>query len=154
MKVNAAQIANIVKKSGEQCFASAQKRTERYLQKSTISAISGKGKKMRDLKINKFAQLVHQNAVKHGWWDTDPKFPELAVMIHSEVSEAVDEWRNKKPDFYYDKDKPCGVAIELIDVLLRTLDLLAAMGVDTERLLTIKHSYDRTRTYRHGGKRC
>lgn len=36
--------------------------------------------------INEFAKEVHENAVAHGWWETARSFPEVAALIHSEVS--------------------------------------------------------------------
>lgn len=39
--------------------------------------------------VNEFAQDVHKNAVAHGWYDAPITFPEVAVMIHAEISEAV-----------------------------------------------------------------
>ena len=44
--------------------------------------------------VNEFAKEVHENAVAHGWWETARSFPEVAALIHSEVSEALEEWRD------------------------------------------------------------
>ena len=41
--------------------------------------------------VNEFAKEVHENAVAHGWWETARSFPEVAALIHSEVSEALEE---------------------------------------------------------------
>lgn len=86
--------------------------------------------------VNEFAKEVHENAVAHGWWETARSFPEVAALIHSEVSEALEEWRDGNPAIYgccgipggvcefegsCDKDektgtcKPEGVAVELCD---------------------------------------
>lgn len=43
--------------------------------------------------VNEFAKEVHENAVAHGWWETARSFPEVAALIHSEVSEALRETR-------------------------------------------------------------
>ena len=49
--------------------------------------------------------------------------------------------------------KPEGIAVELADVILRTLDLMAALGVDVDAVVMAKHRYNLGREYRHGGKR-
>ena len=125
--------------------------------------------------VNEFAKEVHENAVAHGWWETARSFPEVAALIHSEVSEALEEWRDGNPTIYgncsipggvcefkdsCDKDekadacKPEGVAVELCDAIIRILDYLAYMGVDVEAVLMAKHEYNKGREYRHGGKRA
>lgn len=49
--------------------------------------------------------------------------------------------------------RPEGIAVELADVILRTLDLMAALGVDVDAVVMAKHRYNLGREYRHGGKR-
>jgi hypothetical protein len=49
--------------------------------------------------------------------------------------------------------KPEGFGIELVDGIIRSLDLLEALGYDVESLMTMKHIYNKTRPYRHGNKR-
>ena len=49
--------------------------------------------------------------------------------------------------------KPEGIAVELADVILRTLDLMAALWVDVDAVVMAKHRYNLGREYRHGGKR-
>ena len=94
------------------------------------------------MNVNEFAKDVHENAVAHGWWDTARSFPEVAALIHSEVSEALEEWRDGNPAIYgccgipgavcefegaCDKGektgtcKPEGVAVELCDAVIRIL---------------------------------
>ena len=129
--------------------------------------------------VNEFAKAIHENAVAHGWYDTPVDFPEVAVMVHAEISEAVEEWRGGNPLVYgtcalaeedcqyfaicdrvgqpgaEGADGPCkpeGIAVELADVLLRTLDLMAALGVDVDAVVMAKHKYNLGREYRHGDK--
>lgn len=52
-----------------------------------------------------------------------------------------------------EKHKPEGVGIELIDNIIRSLDLLHALDYDVEELMEMKHTYNTTRPYRHGNKR-
>ena len=50
--------------------------------------------------------------------------------------------------------KPEGVAVELADCVIRILDYCGHAGIDIEEAIRIKHEYNKSRPYRHGGKRC
>ena len=126
--------------------------------------------------VNDYAREVHENAVAHGWWEGGERsFPDIAVLIHSEVSEALEEYREGKPLIYgccgfngaycehsencdkpktEDSCKPEGLAVELCDAVIRIFDYLAYLGVDIEAILVAKHEYNKSREYRHGGKRA
>lgn len=132
------------------------------------------------MNINELAKEVHENAVAHGWWEKPPTLPEALCLIHAELSEALEEYREGNPLIYgtcalaaedckfsgvCDRvgrpgegegiDGPCkpeGIAVELADVILRTLDLMAALGVDVDAVVMAKHKYNIGREYRHGGK--
>lgn len=133
------------------------------------------------MNINELAKEVHENAVAHGWWEKPPTLPEALCLIHAELSEALEEYREGNPLIYgtcalaaedckfsgvCDRvgrpgegegiDGPCkpeGIAVELADVILRTLDLMAALGVDVDAVVMAKHKYNIGREYRHGGKK-
>ncbi|MDR2513765.1 MAG: hypothetical protein LBD02_00970 [Christensenellaceae bacterium] len=51
-------------------------------------------------------------------------------------------------------EKPEGVAVELADCIIRILDYCGHAGIDIERAIRIKHEYNKSRPYRHGGKKC
>ena len=50
--------------------------------------------------------------------------------------------------------KPEGVAVELADCIIRILDYCGKAGIDIEEAIRIKHEYNKSRPYRHGGKKC
>ena len=120
--------------------------------------------------INDLATAVHQNAKDHGWYENPRSFPEVIALMHSELSEALEEHRDGKPMVYCDhlhhenctcdcescdeRRKPEGIAIELADCIIRILDTCAYMGIDIEAAIMLKHEYNKTRPYRHGGKAC
>lgn len=49
--------------------------------------------------------------------------------------------------------KPCGIPIELADVLIRIFDFAGKHGVDLEAAVKLKMDYNATRPHRHGGKK-
>lgn len=50
--------------------------------------------------------------------------------------------------------KPEGIAIELADCMICVLDYCGHAGIDIEQAIRIKHEYNKSRPYRHGGKKC
>ena len=200
--------------------------------------------------LNEFAKEVHANAVAHGWWETERDPAEIIALIHSEWSEALEEYRAGRPMVWYacreqpngndeicnPKDeydctnfgrenecryrgkKPEGIAVELIDGCIRILDFAAhekislkfeaieplqptlsklvadlhyytscalndigkggkmmvddythewlghavyevfryiyAHRLEAGKIMLEKHEYNKTRPYRHGGKKC
>ena len=103
--------------------------------------------------LNELSAKVHQTAVEHGWWeDEDYNFGEKLALIHSEVSEALEAWRETDEPWYGD-GKPEGWGIELIDAVIRILDLMGVEDLDIDLLMQVKMDYNGTRPYKHGGKR-
>lgn len=124
------------------------------------------------MNINELAKEVHENAVNHGWWEKPPSLPEALCLIHAELSEALEEYRNGSPLVYGTcalSPDDCDFALTCENVghpdaggdrgragrrdPLRTLDLMAALGVDVDAVVMAKHRYNLGREYRHGGKR-
>lgn len=108
------------------------------------------------MNLTKFAAEVHKNAVEHGWWDGEPRsFEGLIALCHSELSEALEEYRigHEPQETYYPSGaKPEGIPSELADVIIRILDMCGYYGIDIQSIIKEKHEFNKTRPYKHGGK--
>lgn len=106
--------------------------------------------------LHSIAEEVHKIAVDHGWWEGERNTGELLALIHSEVSEALEDWREGHMSLYHEEilRKPCGFPSELADIIIRVLDLCAQLGIDIDAVVREKIEYNRTRPYRHGGKKA
>lgn len=133
------------------------------------------------MNLNELAKEIHENAVKHGWWDEPRSFGDIIALCHSELSEALEAHRDNKPPMYYhcildgvsdedecadydgdcyfrsgetgcEKAKPDGTAVELADCIIRILDYCGHENIDIEKIINVKHEFNKTRPYKHGGK--
>lgn len=117
---------------------------------------------MNQYTISKLMEEAHQTAIEKGWWGEDGKdnrnFPEQIALMHSELSEVLEEYRKGKSidDIYYniDSPKPEGIPIEFADLFIRVFDTCARYNIDLEKALEIKLAYNKTRPHKHGGKVC
>lgn len=128
--------------------------------------------------LTHLARDIHADNRAKGFWDNPRPLTETTMLIVTELAEAVEEERAGRASVWYshngtgwradevvvdddglahDEDryyeppfKPEGVDIELIDALIRLLDLLGSRAVDVDELVKQKLAYNRTREPRHG----
>lgn len=108
----------------------------------------------KDMNINETVGTCHEIAKSKGWWDSERNTGELHMLMVTEIAEATEEYRSNRPAIYLAGDEPCGEAIELADVVIRIFDYFGHNGWDMEEALTMKIEYNKTRPYRHGGKKA
>lgn len=106
--------------------------------------------------IKQLCEEAYENASAKGWHNGQRSIGELIVLMHSELSEALEDTRNGHGfnDVWYEEDgKPCGVLSELADVVIRIFDACGLYNADLEGMIYEKMAYNATRPHRHGGKK-
>lgn len=110
------------------------------------------------LTLKEWQKEVWQVADEHGWHQEEATIGDRLALIHAEISEALEEYRDGKMNLYFEWDKsviqkPEGFGIELADAIIRILHLAEIEGLDMDYLVTLKNAYNKTRPFRHGGKK-
>lgn len=96
------------------------------------------------------AKVVHSIAVEQGFWtEGKARHPTHPIALGtSEFGEALNAWREKKPD----KNLPhrSGFEVQLADVLGILLDMQEGYGLDLVGALADKMEFNRSRGHLHG----
>ncbi len=86
--------------------------------------------------LNPYSEKAHSLARSKGWYTPEPSIATVFNNFDSEVSEMHDEFAHGKSNFYYGEgDKPCGVGIEAIDLVIRICDTARWRGVDIDAIM-------------------
>lgn len=97
---------------------------------------------------------VYADSVDHGWHEKERSPLEYHMLIVTEIAEATECVRNHEGGSYINEDgKPCGELIELADTIIRICDYVASKGWNLEEALRTKIDFNKTREWKHGGKR-
>lgn len=110
--------------------------------------------------LNSIARDMHKTAKAKGWWKgKNGDLKGKLLLVHSEVSEAAEEFRAGHPlnevRFELDKHgqwKPEGFPIEVADAIIRLGDICAKHDIDIDKAIDMKRAFNEGRPYLHGGK--
>lgn len=101
--------------------------------------------------LDDLAAYIREINEANGWnpiqghqFDESRYVASLLALIHSEVSEALEEVRVGNREAFLE---------EMADVLIRTLDLVGGLTTNFDSVVWSKLEKNKSRGHRHGGKR-
>lgn len=121
--------------------------------------------------LNELANKAHAAAVEKGFYERKRDLPELAMLIITELSEAVEaERKGAKIEAYrqkwaceynvedwdanifakYDIDMRGTIEEEIADAIIRILDLCGYYGINIDAWVETKMKYNSMRPKKHG----
>lgn len=96
-------------------------------------------------------ESAFQTAKEHGWHDEKQSDSECIVLMHAELSEAIEALRRGNK-----QDKHCpdftALEVELADTVIRVFDFAGLRNIDLAGAIMAKMKYNRNRSYKHGDK--
>jgi NTP pyrophosphatase (non-canonical NTP hydrolase) len=75
------------------------------------------------------------------------------ALLHSEITEAFEAYRNGEPVFHVVNGKPEGMLSEFADEVIRIASLCQEYDLDLEGAIREKMIYNNSRPFKHGGKK-
>jgi len=102
--------------------------------------------------LMKLAKETRQVSKNNGWelidtyhWDDDlNKMPAELALLHCEISEALQEFRNHNFENFLE---------EMADVQIILLNIVGGLTKDFDSIVAAKIEKNRGRGYKHGGKK-
>jgi NTP pyrophosphatase (non-canonical NTP hydrolase) len=101
--------------------------------------------------FNAIANEIHKTAVEKGWWEEERNNGEIIALMHSELSEGLEALRKDLMSDHIPNYK--GIEEELADVIIRIMDMAPARNWRIAEALIEKIEFNKSREYKHGGKK-
>lgn len=111
---------------------------------------------LENLSLNQWTNRVGKWAQRKGWNESPPEDGTFIALMHSELSEALEELRDgndpNRTYFIQTKrgPKPEGVPSELADVIIRICHYAYLNDIDLGEIMHTKMIYNERRNYKHG----
>lgn len=98
------------------------------------------------------SKSVYDTAVEKGWHETERPITEYVANFHDEVSEFFKAHAKHNPpdDKLPNHDS---ATVELADLILRIMDFATHEQLPLAMAIVDKNRFNKTRDYRHGGKK-
>jgi len=107
---------------------------------------------------------VWETHIDKGWHTLSRTAVEEVALVHCELSEAVEAYRDYKLNGWFERGtvysdvdhgplwKPSGFFTELADAVIRVMNVFSEHGKDLEEHILRKDEYNQRRERLHGGK--
>ena len=88
------------------------------------------------------------------WWNKPVNFIEVVIFCHTCLSHSLESYRAGEPMCFVDDENDAlqGVAIGMAHCIIRIQNWAKHNDVDIWKIVRLKHEYNKSRPYRHGGK--
>lgn len=109
--------------------------------------------------LDQLAARISDCCIRHGFDPaTKENISEKLMLTVDELSEAHEQARDGKFDMYLvpvkgdelGRQKPEGLAIELIDCIVRNMHMLHGLGYSVGQLMELKMEFNESRPFKHG----
>lgn len=104
-----------------------------------------------EAEFNAMAEACHQTSRDKGWWEADRNVGEMIALMHSELSEMLEAFRDgdppseKCPGFTHAEE-------EAADVVIRLMDMASRRGWNLGGAIVAKAEFNKSRPHKHGGR--